>query len=636
MATTSTPPSSPPPAGAGGTPRAHPGRARAGPPVERAVPRWPSSLLLAVTLAAVRRLRPALRGPAVRRRRCSSAAVAAHLSWPWPAAAAGAPCPPPSSPVAAFVLVRRVGALPAHHRLRPPHAGTLDAVGRRPDRGLERSSARSRARRPCRGVPAGIQPLALVGRRRPGRLGRVPPLDRRRGACSRPAPSSSSPPLLGPSDRRSVVPPPCSSPRCWRSRSSTGPPARSATHAWVGDRRRAPAPSPWYGPVPLAAVAVVASAALVGPRLPGADDDAARRLARPATAPAPARRSARWSTSGRAWSTSPTSSVFTVAVRPPAYWRLTVARRVRRPVWSSSGASARPTATSPGEPPDAATARSTQRVHDPAARRDLAAGRLRGRRGRRRRRRGVRWDGELGHAHRPPATSRRSDGLDYDVVSRRARLRPPSDLARASPRSCRTTSPTATSSCPPTCPRPWPAGRRGDRGRRRRPRPTTGPERCRTGSGADFDVRPGRAGRAQRQRHRGRSSFETGRGLLRAVRRHLRGHGPHPRAARPGRRRLHPGRARPERPGLLPRARRATPTPGPRSTSPAPAGCRSSRRPAGAARGRGLHRRAGASRTSARPTGRRPSRPPPRPRPPVPGSTQVPADRPRPAGREPS
>ena len=97
--------------------------------------------------------------------------------------------------------------------------------------------------------------------------------------------------------------------------------------------------------------------------------------------------------------------------------------------------------------------------------------------------------------------------------------------------------------------------------------------------------------------------------LLRAVRRHLRGHGPGRRPPGPGRRRLHPRRPRPARRPVATSCGARTPTPGPRSTSPASAGWPSSRRRAGARPGAeaytGVPEAAGHRRSLDRADGRR-------------------------------
>ena len=132
----------------------------------------------------------------------------------------------------------------------------------------------------------------------------------------------------------------------------------------------------------------------------------------------------------------------------------------------------------------------------------------------------------------------------------------------------------------------------------------------------DFDLRHStcRAGHSDR-RHR-RLPRTTQAGLLRAVRRHLRGDGPRRSGSRPG------WRSASRRATSDPTTRSATtsgastPTPGPRCTSASAGGCRSSRRPGrGDPERRGLHRRRRRSRPTERGRTESHRRPPRRPRP---------------------
>ena len=135
-----------------------------------------------------------------------------------------------------------------------------------------------------------------------------------------------------------------------------------------------------------------------------------------------------------------------------------------------------------------------------------------------------------------------------------------------------------------------PAGRRHHRQRLRRR--TRRPCCCRTGSARTSPTT------STCQRGHGINAIEAfleqGKGLLRAVRRHLRRLRPRPRHPGPGRGRVH-ARARCEPTGST-TSTASTPTPGPRCTSPASAGCPSSRRPTRGAPGdESLHRRAAAA-----------------------------------------
>ena len=167
-------------------------------------------------------------------------------------------------------------------------------------------------------------------------------------------------------------------------------------------------------------------------------------------------------------------------------------------------------------------------------------------------------------ARRPPTASptRSSPACRLD----RPPPWPPAPAAR-----CPTTSPSATSTCPPTSPAAVAEPAAADRGRRRR-RPTHQAlalqDSFRDGSFTySLDAPAGHSDTAIED-----VPLRDPDRLLRAVRRHLRGHGPGRRAAGPGRRRLHPRRPRPGRPRRATSCGASTPTPGPRCGSPASAG----------------------------------------------------------------
>ena len=407
-------------------------------------------------------------------------------------------------------------------------------------------------------LDVGVEPLP--GRRRARR--------RRRRASSWPAasPSGSSPTSpTGPpsgcgcrSRPRSRPAPSSCSPRCsasrpggagrWRSspaRSSascscTAWPARTAaatgspTGASAGNR------SLLVAGTGLGVVAVLAGTVL-GPAVPG------RRLARRARPP------------GAAAATTPASTVSPLVdirsrlvnqadvevfrVRVAGARRTGGSRRSRSSTAASgprAAASARPTASSPSRCERRVRPRGVRAdLHHRGARGDLAA-------------RAPTSPGPSTSTaptsattrSRPPSssttTSTTSDGLTYQVTVARRPASPPR-TSPAPPTRSPATSATSTSTCPTASARGCSA--LAARDRRRAPRrPPTRPARCRTTcarSTYSLDVQPGHSEDALED-----FLFENQVGLLRAVRRRVRGDGPVGRAPRPRRGRLHRRRAR--------------------------------------------------------------------------------------------
>ncbi len=217
----------------------------------------------------------------------------------------------------------------------------------------------------------------------------------------------------------------------------------------------------------------------------------------------------------------------------PAYWRTTA--------WTASTASSGGRATrydpADGELPGVRSAGrrrppAAPELHDPGAGDPLAAGGLLARRGGPPSGTGVRFDprtatlivdaaASVSDRRHVPGDVRCSP--DYTPEQLRAAS---ADVPRARSRRPRSSSPPSSAPRPRCSPARWSRTLAP-------PRPTTRRSLCRTGSARrgfryDLEVPPGHGERAIDAVPR-RSSR-----LLRAVRGHVRGHGPHPRASRPG------------------------------------------------------------------------------------------------------